>query len=69
MDKWWKLWDKATSEPEGAAVIEVTPDDSDYVVLTWPDGSKGAWYWHDGDWQPCDTPNTAPCDVAARDSF
>ena len=50
LDIWGKLWDLATAEPGDPARIEVT-DEPGTVVLVWPDGSRGAFYWHDGAWQ------------------
>lgn len=69
VDVWRKLWEVATGEGEGPARIEVEPDDLGSVVLVWPDGSRGAYYWHDGAWLPFGEVNAAPGDVAARDSL
>ena len=62
MDVWGKLWDLATDGPDEPATISVDPEDSGRVLLTWPDGSKGAWYWYDGDWRPSEGP--PPYDAA-----
>jgi len=69
MDVWGKLWDIATGEPGEPARIEVCGDDAGTVTLVWPDGSRGSWYWHDGDWQACEALTSCPCDVGARDDF
>ena len=69
LDVWGALWDLATAEPEGPARIELDPEDSGTVVLVYPDGSRGTWYWHDGGWRPSEQHNACPGDVGARDSF
>ena len=69
MNAWSKLHFLATSDPGGPASIELDSEDCGSVVLVYPDGSRGAWYWHDGDWRPSQALNTAPCDVAARGSL
>ena len=68
--KWEKLWDVVTSLPDGDATITPT-DNINTVILTWPDGSKGVWEWREpiGDWRMVEGIDTAPCDVAARDSL
>jgi hypothetical protein len=68
MDQWGRLFDIATGEPEGNAVIEPT-DNPGEVALTWPDGSKTGLYWHNGQWNHTEQLDTAPCDVAARDTL
>lgn len=68
-DVWGKLWDIATSEPEGPAQIEVDPEDASTVMLVWPDGSRGTLHWHDGDWRHSEALSSAPGDVAARDTL
>lgn len=69
MNPWIKLWEKATQEQGEPATIIPNGDDEGSVTLVWPDGSRGSLYWHDGDWQWAESLNTAPGDVAARDSF
>jgi len=71
MDKWHQLWTIATAEPEGCARIIVDPEDEDVVTLEFPDGGKAALYWHyNADrWEFGGALDTAPCDVAARDSL
>ena len=69
MDVWGKLWDIATGTDGGPARIEVDPEDCGTVVLVHADGSRGAWYWHDGNWRACEASCTCPCDVAARDAL
>ncbi len=68
MDVWGKLWEIACGLDKPAR-IEVDPDDCGTVTLVWPDGTRGAWYWHEGDWRACEGVDTAPCDVAARDAL
>lgn len=65
MSPWIRLWELATAE--GPATIEVDDDSPDYVVLIYSNGSRGGWYWHDGDWRPQEQLDTCPCDVGARD--
>ena len=67
-DVWGQLWDIATSEPEGDAVIRPT-DDPGRVVIVWLDGSEAGLYWHNGRWCFEETLDTCPCDVAARDAL
>ena len=67
MDVWGKLYDIA-SDNEPPAKIIVT-DDPGEVVLEYPDGSRAGLHWNAGDWHFAETLNTAPGDVAARDSF
>ncbi len=68
-DVWGKLWDIATSEPGDPAAISVDAEDSGLVVLTWPDGSKGAFAWDAGEWRHVESLNGCPGDVAARDAL
>jgi len=65
---WGKLWELATGEAGGDAKIEPTAD-PELVILHWPDGSRGYWFWKHGEWNPDQEYNSAPCDVAARDSL
>lgn len=67
---WEKLWNLAIDTEDGVpAKIFPSPDDLGYVILVYSDGSRAAVYWHDGDWQFCESPDRAPCDVAARDTL
>ena len=69
-DVWGQLWDLALGDDEGgSATIEIDPADCGSVTLHFRDGSSGAWYWHDGGWQPCSEISTSPGDVAARDTL
>ena len=52
MDAWGRLWDIATANKDGLARIEIDGANSGRVILVWQDGSRGEWYWDDGDWQP-----------------
>lgn len=69
LDVWGKLWEIATGEAGAPARIEPVAEDAGSVVLVWPDGSRGAYYWHNGAWLPFEGVNMAPGDVAARDSL
>jgi hypothetical protein len=52
-DRWYKLWDMATSEPDGDAVIVPREDVPDEVTLRWPDGSESHLYWkyNEAEWR------------------
>lgn len=50
-DVWGQLWDRATSQPGKPAWILVDPEDAGEVVLEWPDGSRSALHYDDGDWR------------------
>lgn len=69
MDVWGKLWDLATSEEGGPARIEPDPDDAGTVTLVWPDGSRGVFIWHGGDWHHAEALSLCPGDVGARDAL
>lgn len=68
MDRWGQLYEIATGDSGGDAVVHLT-EDPDLVVLMYPDGSQGSWRWSDRDWQAVEALGTAPGDVAARDSL
>lgn len=69
VNPWIKLWELATFGEEAAAKIIPDLEDDGRVTLEWSDGSKGRYYFHDGDWRPEETLDSAPCDVAARDAL
>ena len=70
-DRWLKLWQMATGEPNTApASISVDEEDPEYVTLTWPNGGGSLYiHWYANDWQIRGSGDSAPCDVAARDSL
>jgi hypothetical protein len=70
-DRWGQLWEIATSDSGGDAIITPDPESSDHVLLTYSDGSQGALYWHHDtrSWHFVENFCIAPCDVAARDSL
>ena len=71
LDAWGKLWDIAIgcTEEGGPATIEVDPKECGYVTLVWADGTRGLWHWDDGEWNPVEGIDSAPADVAARDTL
>jgi hypothetical protein len=68
MDRWTELWRIAADGPDGNATIEIG-DSPDEVALVWPDGSVSGLYWRNNKWHRHETLDTAPCDVAARDTL
>ncbi len=66
--QWRELWGLATGEESGDAKIEIS-DDPNQVTLVWPDGTLSGLYWQNGEWRFAEQLDTAPCDVAARDTL
>lgn len=71
IDKWAKLWNYATCDCDGDAVIIPDPDDPNEVTLRWPDGSESRlyWCWATNQWEHHESISGCPGDVAARDTL
>ena len=70
LDVWGKLWDIAIGDIDtGPATIKVDPQDCGYVTLVWADGTRGLWHWDNGEWNAVQGIDSAPADVAARDTL
>ena len=66
-DPWTQLHRIATSEDENATIVVY--DDPRDVDLIYSDGSRASLEFRGGIWRFVSTTDSAPCDVAARDTF
>jgi len=72
MDKWQQLWDTAVlsaRDDEHPATIRVNEQDPNLVTLLYGDGSVAELVWKEKQWVFSEVLDSAPCDVAARDSL
>ena len=63
---WHDLWNMVGGD-EGVVIIP--SERVDMVTVRWPDGSEANLYLRNNKWEFGRPIDTAPCDVAARDTY